>query len=177
MEIEPFKIKVTPEQSRIVQEVLFANGIRWCGSACSVTHTDKRYLLMIDNLIGWCELDSYYSEDGISELTFEQFQELYCQTQPKIILEHNPKGIHWVSGHLKSIADKAIIDQQEIDSRLHEYGYNIPQQELVPRPDDRLNKIIERLDGIIELGNKIVEILCAPTDGDEIDDFEVKFHD
>ena len=76
MEIKPFKIKVTPEQSKIVQEVLFANGVKWSGDLAHVIHTDRKYLIVDGRIstIGWCMREMYDSETGLPELTFEQFQ-------------------------------------------------------------------------------------------------------
>lgn len=44
MKIEPFKMEVTPEQSRQVQEIVFRNGGRWPKGGPAIKHTDRPYL-------------------------------------------------------------------------------------------------------------------------------------
>lgn len=44
MKIEPFKMEVTPEQSRQVQEIIFRNGGSWSESGPVIKHTYHPYL-------------------------------------------------------------------------------------------------------------------------------------
>lgn len=83
---ENIKIKVNPEQSAIVQEICFKNGIDWSehcldlGPAKSVKFADKPALLI--DAIGryndgkclyWQTLSEYNAECHTKEYTFEQF--------------------------------------------------------------------------------------------------------
>ena len=47
------KLRVTPEQSKAVQKICFANGIEWFIFNSSVSFTDKEYLFIDFNRI-WC---------------------------------------------------------------------------------------------------------------------------
>ena len=42
--IENIKLKVTPEQSRKVQEICFSKGVGWGGAGTSVQYTEAPYL-------------------------------------------------------------------------------------------------------------------------------------
>lgn len=76
MEISNFKMAVTPEQSRIVQEFLFKNGYGWIFGGREAKYTDKP-VLCFDKLLVWSEsIDTVGEYD---EITFEQFKELYMK--------------------------------------------------------------------------------------------------
>jgi hypothetical protein len=76
MEISNFKMTVTPEQSKIVQEFLFKNGYGWISGGREAKYTDKP-VLCFDKLLVWSEsIDTVGEYD---EITFEQFKELYMK--------------------------------------------------------------------------------------------------
>ena len=52
------KLQVTPEESKQVQEICFANGIGWSGTGFTVILLDKEYL-MIRNDIKWDDKERY----------------------------------------------------------------------------------------------------------------------
>lgn len=70
-----FRVNVTPEQSRIVQETLFKLGYKWYSGANEVKHTSESVLCIspIDKDITY----SSYRTD--SNMTFEQFKEKYME--------------------------------------------------------------------------------------------------
>lgn len=85
MKIEPFKIKVTPEQSMTVQEVLFANGYTWSDGSVSIQPLTAPYLFfniwhIIPELTWSCNIDTFSRADQ-PELTFEQFKQKYMNTR------------------------------------------------------------------------------------------------
>jgi len=90
MEIKPFWVEVTPEQSKIVQETLFKNGYTWHGGRTEISHTDSRYL----SFYGTEELPfispnltygGNRAEAYTPKLTFEEFKQKYIMnTQDKI---------------------------------------------------------------------------------------------
>lgn len=113
MEIKPFKIQVTPEESEIVQEALFANGYKWFGDGeVRVQSYEILYLYFYEHelettlsLFHGNDID-VFKKDPLPELTFQQFKELYidkiektinipCEEFTKIpinyIKEHNSK--------------------------------------------------------------------------------------
>lgn len=78
MRIEPFSMKVTPEQSRIVQEFLFANGYTWASGRKNVSYLNydlicftRTYKSDIKTTLG------YNTTDGAPSITFEEFKNLY----------------------------------------------------------------------------------------------------
>lgn len=70
-----FKVKVTPEQSRIVQETLFKLGYKWFSGATIVKHTRKPvlHISLIDKDI------TYLSSDNVSSMTFETFEKMFIK--------------------------------------------------------------------------------------------------
>ena len=76
MEISNFKIVVTPEQSRIVQEFLFKNGYGWVSVDCTTKNTYKP-VLCFDGELMWSESIDTFGE--YNEITFDQFKEKYMK--------------------------------------------------------------------------------------------------
>ena len=52
------KLQVTPEQSKQVQEICFANGISWNNRIYEVQHLTREYLFIKD-IISWGDYASY----------------------------------------------------------------------------------------------------------------------
>jgi len=84
MRIDEFKIKVNPEQSVIVQNVLFNNGYYWI-SKCqkNVMYTNKKYLCLEDGYdalpreIFFYNNKKSFETDSLEELSFEDFLAKY----------------------------------------------------------------------------------------------------
>ena len=76
MKISDFKMVVTPEQSRIVQEFLFKNGYGWASVGYGAMNTNKA-VLYFDGELMWSESIDTFGED--IEITFEQFKEKYMK--------------------------------------------------------------------------------------------------
>jgi len=79
MKIEPFKMKVTPEQSKKVQKILFAHGCYWYGHLKEVQLETEPYLYLdSDKEICFGTTEEYFKrQKDIKELTYEEFIELY----------------------------------------------------------------------------------------------------
>ncbi|MDX9799375.1 MAG: hypothetical protein RBT05_11020 [Bacteroidales bacterium] len=83
MKIEPFKMKVTPEQSKKVQKILFAHGCHWYGHLKEVQCETEPYLYLglypdSDKEICFGTTEEYFKrQKDIKELTYEEFIELY----------------------------------------------------------------------------------------------------
>lgn len=81
MKIEPFVIKVTPEQSKIIQEIIFKNGYSWADREKTVQYIDDEdfyeYLLFqeynrdADDLVLRCTIN-----DNVT-ITFDEFINKY----------------------------------------------------------------------------------------------------
>lgn len=56
------KMRVTPDESKQVQEICFANGIGWSGVGFTATLLDKEYL-MIRNEIKWDNIERYVDKN------------------------------------------------------------------------------------------------------------------
>lgn len=80
--MKAFKIRVNPEQSRIVQEEMFKRGYKWFGGETTPKLLDKPclYIDSNDKDITWGELGDNSVEDNFLELTFEQFKQQYMKT-------------------------------------------------------------------------------------------------
>lgn len=64
------KIRVTPEQSKQVQELAFSLGFKWFAGA-KVQKTDKYSLwFKADYSIGWAKPEVFKSDDSYREITF-----------------------------------------------------------------------------------------------------------
>lgn len=75
--MKPFKIKVTPEQSRFIQETLFEKGFSWKEGNTTTSNTNWPALKFNENyLTGWSTLASSYPQDPTPEITFHEFIQL-----------------------------------------------------------------------------------------------------
>lgn len=54
------KMRVTPEQSEIVQKLCFARGITWSYAGKSVINTEYKYLFIEDTLFVCSDEDMFY---------------------------------------------------------------------------------------------------------------------
>lgn len=79
MMIENFKIKVTPEQSRIVQETLFKFGCYGINSSKEVGHTDSIYLYLENNILTHGNNIINFNKEVAPEISFEEFKQKYMQ--------------------------------------------------------------------------------------------------
>jgi len=77
MGIKPFKIKVTPGQSAILQDFLFKIGYTWGCGCREIRFTDKPYLYFEDNqlTVGWKEPD--FNSDPLPKMSFKIFENKY----------------------------------------------------------------------------------------------------
>jgi len=68
------KMRVTPEQSKKVQEIIFSNGGRWVSTGKGITDTEKEYLSLWGDLdLTWC--------DNLEESEFEEVDaDLFIRT-------------------------------------------------------------------------------------------------
>ena len=90
MKIEPLKMRVTPEQSAKVQEILMANKYEWPtnepeydNTPGRIRHKDKPYLRLVKSIyseyqcIQYCDEEKYFNIDSEPELTYSEFIKLY----------------------------------------------------------------------------------------------------
>ena len=72
--MEDFKIKVTPEQSEVIQKLLFILGYEWPDSKIKISHLDKSFLYVYDTEKIRTGINSeQFLRHHNRELTFDEF--------------------------------------------------------------------------------------------------------
>lgn len=82
--IQPFKMKVTPEQSRIVQETIFENGGSWDDGDKNVHSVYGRFFTFKNKELTYWFDHIIYDIDVSPELTFNEFKNLYIDEKKEI---------------------------------------------------------------------------------------------
>lgn len=97
MEIQNFKMRVTPEHSRIVQQTLFNNGCQWESGGKKVINTDKHFLYLEDKNIQFdaSYLDDFYNNYNLPELTFQEFFDRYVKWCVEVTNKNYNTLEHW----------------------------------------------------------------------------------
>ena len=81
--IEPFKMRVNPEESAEVQKVLFANGYTWADGDTQVLFTEEPFLDFIYGVLTFnTDNIEFELRKHIPELTYEEFMAKYGNKQP-----------------------------------------------------------------------------------------------
>ena len=80
--IKNIKLRVTPEQSRKVQEICFSKGIVWGAAGDTVSYTDAPYLYITDGRIITYERDYHLFTTNRRE---EMDANLFIQTNVTVI--------------------------------------------------------------------------------------------
>jgi len=78
--LQDFKIRVTPEQSRIVEKEMLNKGGEWVNFEkieMIIQPTNKLFLLIENKEITFCSL-KMFKISTLPELTFAKFQKQYC---------------------------------------------------------------------------------------------------
>ena len=70
-------MRVTPEQSRIVQQTLFNNGYKWKDSSTKVV-LEQKTVLCLENCIKWTDEERFEGK-YLPELTFQEFFDRYVK--------------------------------------------------------------------------------------------------
>ena len=82
MEIKPFKMRVTPEQSRIVQQTLFNNGYKkYYGDEIYIPKEPKTFIYLNKdiNFTANNSDENYFTYNYLPELTFQEFFDRYVK--------------------------------------------------------------------------------------------------
>ena len=104
MEIKPFKMRVTPEQSRIVQQTLFNNGYKKCyGDEIYIPKEPKTfiYLNKDGNFTANNSDKNYFTYNILPELTFQEFFNRYV----KWCIRGSKELAKWERDKMKSTCD------------------------------------------------------------------------
>ena len=93
MEIQNFKMRVTPEQSRIVQQTLFNNGYKWKDSSTKVV-LEQKTVLCLEYCIKWTD-EERFEGNYLPELTFQEFFDRYVKWCVKVTKENREVIYQW----------------------------------------------------------------------------------
>lgn len=103
MEIKPFKMRVTPEQSRIVQQTLFSNNYTWFSGDTDIKHISSPHLYFYEDTLRQTEdfQKSFFIEHELPELTFQEFFDRYV----KWCIRGSKELAKWERDKMKSTCD------------------------------------------------------------------------
>jgi len=81
MEIKPFKMRVTPEQSRIVQQTLFNNNHTWFSGDTTIKNLSSPHLYFYEDILRQTENfeEDFFVTHELPELTFQEFFDKYVK--------------------------------------------------------------------------------------------------
>lgn len=117
MEIQNLKMRVTPEQSRIVQQTLFNNGCQWESGRKEVKCTDKPFLYLEDESIQFDSVCSgaFYNSYNLPELTFQEFFDRYVKWCIRVTEENKDIVYKWKLDKYYSRYEFKVGDYAEYD--------------------------------------------------------------
>lgn len=176
------KMRVTPEQSEIVQKLCFENGIEWLKST-EIKHLDKRCIYInLSKYLGYSDDDKYFDEDDNEEVSADIFIRTNgtCEEpQPKTLSEYLKENGAYesfvencVEAFLKHLAWYKVFKSEnkiislgnififEDTKEGYTYWYNLKSN--IPKPVEcDMNEIIftevDRRNNMIVLADKIIE--------------------
>lgn len=76
-EIKPFKMKVNPAQSEIVQRELLERGYEWTSGRKLITNTGEPFFYFDEGCMSFGNMTRNFNEDTSPEITFEEFVTKY----------------------------------------------------------------------------------------------------
>lgn len=79
--VKPFKMKVTPGQSALVQDFLFRHGYSWASMEKLITFTDWPFLFFENDELTCGKSNEYYEIDPLPKLSFKTFDNKYMQRE------------------------------------------------------------------------------------------------
>ena len=123
MEISNFKMVVTPEQSRIVQEFLFESGYGWVFGGCVTKNTDKPVLCFDEELM-WSESINTFGE--YNETTFEQFKEKYMEEED--FFDKAYKSLCKMQQAKNKNYGESALQPLDIFAKHHNYGSRLDEK-------------------------------------------------
>lgn len=128
------KMKVTPEESKQVQEICFANGIGWSVGSTKIMLEHKQYLIIRD-YISWDDKGSFYGKnlEGVDATFFiktkgscieeNQEQELKQNIEEEQMKDNEVETYKDVKEYLVAKGLYARVMEIEWDDEVEEYEY------------------------------------------------------
>ena len=173
------KMRVTPEQSRKVQEICFANGIMWMLGA-SLKHLDEPFIFINDDhSLGYMEIDEVegFLKEGGEEIDADLFIRTNgpCEEEStlndddvaRILKASKDQPIEYLMQKIVNLHDqlnknrKIVQNQKEEISRLLSQKEKMQQMLMMPCKsvdNDNLVKELKEKDGIIKYLESKLEI-------------------
>lgn len=113
--MKDFKIKVTPEQSEIVQREMFKHKYFWNATGSpKVNNLSRPYLYFEDSRIHYSTgEDSFFGNYNLPELTFEEFQSKYLKKMTKFTTLNQVKSV-------KKVKETIFTHVVEKNGKTHE---------------------------------------------------------
>ena len=128
MEIANFKMRVTPEQSRIVQQTLFNNGYKWRDGSTKVV-LEQKTVLVLENCIKWTDEESFEGKD-LPELTFQEFFDRYVKWCVKVTNKNYNTLEHWcinrIDFNLSYIPIQCYVVSDRVDRSYQRWTEHAP---------------------------------------------------
>lgn len=128
MEIQNFKMRVTPEQSRIVQQTLFNNGYKWQDGSTKVV-LEQKTVLVLENCIKWTDEESFGGKD-LPELTFQEFFDRYVKWCVKVTNKNYNTLEHWcinrIDFNLSYIPIQCYVVSDRVDRSYQRWTEHAP---------------------------------------------------
>ena len=158
------KMRVTPEQSKRVQEICFGNGIKWNGELSNNLSFTERPFLFILNHLETANKNYDFKSDELEEIDADLFirtngtcEEISDEGLSKIKAASNGKSVEYlqekiINLHKQINKDRIIIKNQK--EELHKL--NLKLQKCISLEEH--NKIIEKINkgNVNYLSNSII---------------------
>lgn len=163
MNIENFKIVVTPEQSKVVQEVLFKNGYKWRNGSNKIGNLTGHYLIFdkVDYGLSWNTI-SEFQVYPVPELTFEEFKQKYMKEED--FFERAYKSLCKMQQAKNKNYGESALKPLDIFAKHHSYGSRLDEKLARVKNSDKLRKndVADIIGGLM--------LLCKDNGWDDFDD-------
>jgi hypothetical protein len=163
MNIENFKIRTTPEQSKIVQEVLFKNGYKWFGGSDQVKLYDEASVLCFDGELTWSSTLSTKRKYPV--LTFYEFKQKYMKKEKEEdFFERAYKSLCKMQQAKNKNYGESALKPLDIFAKHHSYGSRLDEKLARVKNSDKLRKndVADIIGGLM--------LLCKDNNWDDFDD-------
>ena len=133
MEIKPFKMRVTPEQSRIVQQTLFNNNHTWFSGDTTIENLSSPHLYFYEDILRQTEdfQESFFIEHELPELTFQEFFDRYVKWCVKVTDENYNTLEHWVMNRIdfdtSHVPIQCYIISDKLDGSYQKWTNYVPE--------------------------------------------------
>jgi hypothetical protein len=166
MNIENFKMRITPKQSKIVQEVLFKNGYMWRNGIKTLSHLDTDFLIFDkeDGGIGWSD-EPNFDTCTIPELTFNEFKQQYMKKEKEEdFFEKAYKSLCKMQQAKNKNYGESALKPLDIFAKHHSYGSRLDEKLARVKNSDKLRKndVADIIGGLM--------LLCKDNGWDDFDD-------